>query len=380
MPNRHKLKFVPQSPRTMLLIVAVAVFVAESSVMLLLSYLPGRSVWLGAILDATLLLLLITPTIYFFLFRPMVIYIREHKEIEDTLRKNEEEQLKTMVHTSLDGFWITDTQGHFLKVNDAYCKMIGYSREELLHMTIADVEALEKPEDTADHIKKLIANGSEYFETCHRHKDGSLVDVEISANYSELHEGRIYCFLRDITERKKAEAQIYKLAHYDVLTGLPNRALFNDRLKQALSSAKRAKRHIGVMFLDLDRFKPINDTFGHDVGDLVLKEVAKRLHQCMRESDTISRIGGDEFIALLPSIETAQDAMLVADKILLAIDQPFELADHSLELSVSIGIAVYPEHGSDTKTLSKNADIAMYHAKGSGRHNAKLYQPDMTGK
>lgn len=372
-----ELKFVPKSPRMIFFIVAAAVFIAEAFIMFLLSYLPDHSVWLSAVLDSTLLLLLVSPMLYFFLFQPMVNYIHEHQKIEETLRKNEEEQFKIMVRTSLDGFWITDRQGRFLEVNDAYCQLIGYSREELLNMRISDVEALENPEDTTRHINKLLANGSDCFETCHRHKNGHLVDVEVSANYSDLYEGRFYCFLRDITERKEKEAQIYNLAHYDALTGLPNRALFNDRLQQAISTARRDKTHIGLMFLDLDKFKPINDTFGHDVGDLVLKEVAKRLHQCVRDSDTISRIGGDEFIVLLPSIDAAQDALLVANKILLSLNQSFELAGHSMHLSSSIGIAIYPEHGSDAITLTKNADAAMYWAKDGGRNNAKLYQSGM---
>jgi diguanylate cyclase (GGDEF)-like protein len=134
------------------------------------------------------------------------------------------------------------------------------------------------------------------------------------------------------------------------------------------------------MFLDLDKFKPINDTLGHAVGDLLLMEVAKRLLNCVRESDTVSRIGGDEFIVLLPTIEAEQDAIRVAEKILLSLARPFELAGHSLHISASIGLVVYPEHGSDERTLTKNADIAMYYAKVGGRNNVKLYQPDMLRK
>ena len=168
------------------------------------------------------------------------------------------------------------------------------------------------------------------------------------------------------------------LAHYDVLTDLPNRALFSDRLHQGIAQARRDKTRLALMFLDLDKFKPINDTLGHAVGDLLLKEVAIRLQNCVRESDTVSRVGGDEFVVLLPTIDAEQDAMLVADKILHSIGQPFELAGHSLRISVSIGLVVYPEHGGDERTLTRNADIAMYYVKASGRNNAKLFQPDMS--
>lgn len=495
--------FARKSPALIFLIVTLSVFTSEALVMLLLHYLPQQSFLAEAVTDATLLVAFISPTLYFFLFQPMVIHIRERLRAEDTLRKNKEEQFKIMIHASLSGFWIMDVRGRFLEVNDAYCQMLGYSREELLNMGITDVETAVAPKDTVRHIGKLLETGSDRFETRHRRKDGHILEIEVSANYSSLYGGRIYCFLRDITERKhseeilrenetrlkdmfenlsscvavyqaspdgqdfiitafnraaertenvhredilgknvvevfpgitefgllevfrrvrqtgvaehfpvsfyqdekiagwrenyvyklpngevvaiyddvtkekQAEERLHYLAHHDVLTGLPNRALFTDRLQQSLVTAKRGKAHLALMFLDLDKFKPVNDEFGHDVGDLLLKEVAKRLQNCVRESDTLSRIGGDEFAILLPSIETEQDAMRVAEKILHALVQPFELAGHSIHISSSIGVAVYPEHGKNDKLLIKNADIAMYHAKSGGRNNAKLYQPDM---
>lgn len=131
------------------------------------------------------------------------------------------------------------------------------------------------------------------------------------------------------------------------------------------------------MFIDLDKFKPVNDELGHDVGDLLLKEVAKRMESCVRETDTVSRIGGDEFIILLSTIDTEKDALSVAEKVLWSINLPFELADHHIQISSSIGIAVYPEHGEDQVTLIKHADIAMYYAKASGRNTVKIYQQNM---
>lgn len=379
MSEQYKPTFVPQSPQMIFIVIAVAVFVSEACVMALLSYLPEHSTWLEAMLDSTLLVLLISPILYFFLLQPMLSYIREHQKIEETLRKNEEEQFKVMVHTSLDGFMINDIHGHFLEVNDAYCKLLGYSREELLHMSIADVEAQETPKETDVHIKKILKKGSDFFQTRQRHKDGHLVDFEVSANYSTLYGGRFYSFLRDISERKENEKRIYDLAHFDTLTSLPNRTLFRDRVHQALNAAKRDKSHLAIMFIDLDKFKPVNDTYGHDVGDQVLQAVAGRLRECVRESDTISRIGGDEFVVLLPNIDETQDATLVANKILHGVSLPIELNGIHVQLSASIGIAGYPEHGTDEITLSKNADIAMYHAKNGGRNNVKLYQPEMPG-
>lgn len=501
---------VLRSPALTFLVVALAVFGSELLVMLLLQFLPQLSLLGEAAMDAALLVMFISPTLYFFLFQPMVKHIRERERIENTLRENEEEQFKIMVRTSLDGFWITDVRGRFLEVNDAYCRLIGYTREELLKMSVTDVEALETEEDTSRHIKKLLESGSDYFETLHRCKNGHILNIGASANFTanddNFHGGRIYCFLRDITERNRAdellrdsesrlkelfenlssgvaiyqasadgrdfiftafnkaaerienmsredllgksvaevfpgvaefgllevfrrvwksgaaehfpisfyhdgriagwrdnyvyklpngeivaiyddvtkskqfEEKLYQLAHYDALSGLPNRMLFADRLQRSLVMAKRDKAKIALMFVDLDKFKPINDTFGHDIGDQLLKDVAKRMQNCLRESDTVSRMGGDEFVVLLSAVATEQDAIPVAEKVLYALSLPFEIYGHGIEISASIGVATYPEHGDDEKQLIKNADIAMYYAKSSGRNNVTLYRADMVSK
>lgn len=496
---------VSKQPTRIFFTIALTVFAAEAFVMLLLRYLPRQTLWMDTFLDASLLVAMISPVLYFFLFKPLVTHNLQRRVMEETLRRNEEEQFKVMIRASLDGFWTTDLRGRFLEVNDAYCAMMGYSREELLTMDVTGVESMETPEATARHISKVLDTGGGRFETRQRRKDGRILDMEVSANYSALHGGRIYAFLRDITERtraqallregearlkdlfenlssgvavyraspdgqdfffsdfnlaaeridkvrredligknvvdvfpgitalglldvlrrvwasgvaehfpvsfyqderitgwrenyvyklpngeiaaiyndvtkeKQAEAQMQHMAHYDALTGLPNRALFSDRLQQALAKAKRSEAHLALLFLDLDKFKPVNDSLGHAVGDVLLAEVGKRLQACVRESDTVSRLGGDEFVVLLPTIEAEPDAMLVAEKIRDALNQPFELAGHHIGISASIGVAVYPQHGSDEHTLTKNADAAMYIAKNAGHNNARLYQPDLLG-
>lgn len=176
-------------------------------------------------------------------------------------------------------------------------------------------------------------------------------------------------------ELRLVNDELTKLASHDVLTGLPNRQLLGDRLEQALIAAHRDKYHLALMFIDLDEFKPVNDMYGHDIGDLLLKAVAKRIHDCLRASDTVSRVGGDEFIVLLPIIEASHDAEEVAEKICLAINQSFELAGHVLQISASIGIAIYPEHGTDQSALLKNADMAMYLAKDNGRNRIQSFKP-----
>lgn len=182
---------------------------------------------------------------------------------------------------------------------------------------------------------------------------------------------------RELAERMRAEARLQYMAHHDALTDLPNRTLFSDRLKQGLAQARRDKSKLALLFLDLDHFKPINDTYGHAVGDLLLKEMAVRMRKCVREADTVSRIGGDEFLVLLPTIDTSHDAVLVAEKMLAALSQTFVLDGRDLHISGSIGIAIYPEHGGNEILLTHQADTAMYYAKSAGRNRAKMYRPDM---
>lgn len=199
------------------------------------------------------------------------------------------------------------------------------------------------------------------------------------AHPEKLEDGSIlwHGFITDITDRKNAEERIRHMAQYDALTDLPNRALFSDRLQQALAVAKREQTHLALLFMDFDKFKPVNDTLGHAIGDVLLKRAAVRMQRCVRESDTLARIGGDEFVVLLPAIETEQDAIVVAEKIRVALEKPFDIDGHVLAISSSIGIAMYPEHGGDEIELSKNADLSMYYAKQNGRNTVMVYHHEM---
>gem|GEM_PF-4985324 len=184
----------------------------------------------------------------------------------------------------------------------------------------------------------------------------------------------------DVSEQAESQRMIEKLAFYDPLTNLPNRLLFNDRLEKAIKDARRRSEKVGVFFLDLDRFKNVNDTLGHTMGDLLLKEVAQRLRRSLRESDTISRIGGDEFIVIAPMLGGEPDAMVVARKLLAAMQERWELGDKSLFTTTSIGVAIYPDHAQDVDTLVKFADTAMYKAKEEGRNKIKIYNLSMGEK
>jgi diguanylate cyclase (GGDEF)-like protein/PAS domain S-box-containing protein len=207
-------------------------------------------------------------------------------------------------------------------------------------------------------------------------KDGSVVWGEVIARYlrnEETGQVEIHGVTRDISERKAAQETMHHMAMHDLLTGLPNRTLLNDRLQQALAASKREHTHGALMFIDLDKFKQINDTLGHEIGDKLLVQAGARMLECVRETDTVARIGGDEFIVLLRTIDAVQDALNVADKICAAMRQPFAVEDFHLNISCSIGVALYPEHGSDGVELSKNADIAMYQAKEHGRDGVELF-------
>jgi diguanylate cyclase (GGDEF)-like protein len=186
-----------------------------------------------------------------------------------------------------------------------------------------------------------------------------------------------YCVARDITERKRADEQIAYQAYHDILTDLPNRALFNDRLGLALLQSRRNQTLLAVLFIDLDRFKVVNDTFGHGVGDVLLQHVALRLKGCLRRCDTLSRIGGDEFTAILPELGTREDAALIGEKFVACLLEPFALAGQTVHVSASIGITLYPGDGNSIEELLRNADVAMYHMKSKGKNGFEFFEPAM---
>jgi diguanylate cyclase len=181
----------------------------------------------------------------------------------------------------------------------------------------------------------------------------------------------------DVTQARAMSQKMSHLAHYDYLTDLPNRLLLNDRLTQAISAAQRHGQHPAILFVDIDRFKHVNDSLGHMIGDKLVVSIAQRLVSCVRSSDTVSRQGGDEFVILLPSVERAEDAALSAQKILTVAGMPHRLEEHDLQITLSIGISIYPDDGTDAETLVRNADIAMLNAKESGRNNYQFFKPAM---
>ena len=404
-------------------------------------------------------------------------------------RKQSEIEYRKIIQATGDGYWMVSAQdARIIDVNDTFCNMVGYSRGELLSMCISDLEAAESPEETAAHIRKVIATGHDLFETRHRHKEGHLVEFEVSVGYAGIRGGVIFVFVRDISERKRLEAElelsalvfnastasiviadadgliicvnpaftqstgyepnevigrnpkllssgrqsrefyqnmwqtlektghwegewwnkrkdgelymeqvslntvrnkdgsvqryvkmssditekkrlddlIWRQANYDSVTNLPNRRLFLDRLAQEIKKCSRTNESLALFFIDLDRFKEVNDEFGHAVGDQLLVEVSRRINGCVRSSDTVARLGGDEFTVILADLAKTSRIETVARNITHVLAQPFHLDGAEVSISGSIGIAIYPVDASDINELIKKADDAMYAAKNSG--------------
>jgi diguanylate cyclase (GGDEF)-like protein/PAS domain S-box-containing protein len=273
-------------------------------------------------------------------------------------------------------FWVTP-DARIVDVNEAACRSLGYERHALLNMGMPAVTVNGDLSQWRAHFDKVRRVGSLTYETSYITRDGRTFPVEVVANYVKFGaDERICAFVRDISEHKAREARIQQLAHFDALTGLPNRVLLNDRITHALSMAQRSQTPLAVLLLDLDHFKYINDTLGHRIGDLLLIELAQRLSLAVREEDTVSRLGGDEFLLLLPG-NNATAAAHVAEKLLSLLARPCQLEQNELIVTPSIGIAMYPGDGTDFDTLSKCADVAMYRAKKEGRNNFRFFTPEM---
>jgi two-component system cell cycle response regulator len=284
------------------------------------------------------------------------------------------------LNSAANGIVITDINATVEWANPAFARMTGMSLAEAVGRKPNElVNSGKQNEQFYRRMWETILDGQVWSgEIVNRRKDGSLYDEALTISPVTDSSGKIQHFVaikQDISERKATEERVQHLAHHDQLTDLPNRVLLRDRLFQALAQARRDRSTLALMFLDLDQFKPVNDTLGHDIGDLLLKEVARRLKSCVpRDSDTVSRLGGDEFVILLAQIEKAVDAVLVAGKLLAALQQPFSIGAHVIKISASIGIAVYPQHGEDVNALLKNADTAMYHAKKAGRNCYRFFR------
>lgn len=314
--------------------------------------------------------------------------IRARLRQEQDLREREM-RYRSVLETAIDGFWLLDADGHLLAVNPAYCRMSGYDEAELLTLHVRDLEAAETPEVNREHLHRIAELGSDRFETMHRRKDGSAWPVEISVTFMASI-GQMFVFIRDLSELKALEAereaaylQIREFAYHDPLTGLPNRRLLLDRLIQVVAASRRDPHHGALLFIDMDRFKELNDTLGHDMGDLLLIEIARKLVACVRAEDTVARLGGDEFVVMLPRLstdahESRHQAEIAGQKILEALNEPFQLQEHVYRSTPSIGAVLFSDE-QDVDALLRAADRAMYAVKKNGRNGLQFAEPGQSG-
>lgn len=272
---------------------------------------------------------------------------------------------------------VDPVSGNVLDANDNALKYYGYASEAIRSMNITQIN--DASYETVQERLSLVRHGLlERFETNHRTASGEVRLVEVSASPIDLGgTDGILQIVNDITDRRTAIEKIMEMATHDELTGLPNRNLLMDRLNQAFANADRSGHSVALMFIDLDQFKSVNDSIGHDVGDLLLKEVACRMSGVVRAQDTVARQGGDEFLVILPDLPNPSLASIVAEKLIAAISQPFEIQGHSLHVGASVGIAAYPRDAKDSGTLLKYADTAMYGVKTAGRNSYRFFSPDM---
>ncbi len=302
------------------------------------------------------------------------------KRTKGDLEKSQN-QLRSIIHNAMDGIITINDSGEIQAFNPAAEDIFGYSQQEAIGMNLQML--MPEPDRSAhgSHLNRYLQTskarilGVRGRELMAARKNGEEFPMELSVSEMVLGGQRYFIgILRDITERKRTENKIAHLAHYDYLTDLPNRAMLLDVLNHSVALAKRNRNKVAVLFLDLDGFKDINDTLGHDAGDLLLKGVSARLKQTIRDADTVARVGGDEFIVVLDSIGTEVNAEQVAGKIITALSKGFDLKGEACHVGASIGISLFPEDADDPVKLLKRADEAMYLAKQSGKNTCRFYR------
>ncbi len=306
--------------------------------------------------------------------------LRQKEDLGDTASL-----LSATLDSTADGILVVDLHGKIVSFNRRFVDMWQIPEEVLETRDHAAalqflMSQLADPQEFAKKVSDIaLVPGAGSFDTLNLKKGRVFERYSQPQTVAGGIVGRVWCF-RDVTERKLSEETIRHLAYHDALTDLPNRALFADRLTVALAQARRTGTHVAVMFLDVDRFKLINDTLGHVIGDVLLKSIGEQLSDLIRDGDTVARVGGDEFTLLLTGVEDGESVSVTARRILETVRQPRTLADQELRVTVSIGVAMFPEDGETADALLKNADTAMYRAKQQGRDNFQTYAPSMSAE
>jgi diguanylate cyclase (GGDEF)-like protein/PAS domain S-box-containing protein len=307
-------------------------------------------------------------------------YVITFHDITERRRAESELRLAAAVFDhSPEGLVIADAKRRVTKVNPAYERLAAVDPRSAVGQGLADV-LLGGADTSGDVLDKLETQDKTQWEQWCNNKRGKRYAARISVAVVKDESGVVQQFVAmvaDITQRKLDEEKITYQANYDQLTNLPNRTLFMDRLTQLVLEGKRAKTSVGLMFVDLDGFKAINDTLGHDAGDQLLIEASRRLEKCVREADTVARLGGDEFTVIMPLIDNFEAAAIVAGRIITSLGEPFNLDGREGRISASIGISILPSQASTASELLHNADVAMYQAKRSGKAKYEIYRPEL---
>jgi diguanylate cyclase (GGDEF)-like protein/PAS domain S-box-containing protein len=306
----------------------------------------------------------------------------EQKQAEERIRANSI-RYRMLYESMLDGYTRLSKDGHFIECNRAFREALGYTEEELWHMTPRNITPPHLHERDACIEQEVMKYGScKLYEKEQVRKDGSVFPVELQLYAAHDERGEFdgwWGIVRDISKRKLDQANLDFLAHYDSLTGLPNRALLQDRLKHALECARRDGRQLALLFIDLDRFKNVNDTLGHHMGDMLLQVVARKMENILRSSDTLARLSGDEFLILLEeNVVSTGNVTVVTEKILSLFSKPLSLQDQDIYITASVGISMFPQDGDNAETLLKHADLAMFKAKELGRNTYRFFESGLS--
>lgn len=304
------------------------------------------------------------------------------EDISERKRHEESRKLASLMYENAsEGMMVTDAEGRILSVNPAFSRTSGYTAEEVVgHLAYELTSSHQENEFFSRMRQNITETGYWEGEVWHQHKNGDHYLAALRFNTVFDNKGNVLrhvALFSDITKKKASEEAIWKQANFDTLTGLPNRRMFNERLRQEIKKASRDKLPMALLFIDLDGFKAVNDTLGHDFGDMLLKQVADRLLQCVRTTDTVARLGGDEFTVILSELKEPGDVVKIAQQLLHCLDRPFQLKHEVAHISGSIGISLFPDDSTDAEVLIKNADQAMYRAKQQGRNRFSYFAPFM---
>jgi len=320
-------------------------------------------------------------------FFVVMLNITARKEAELALRESVQ-HTQAVLDNMFDGVITINTRGTIESFNKAAARIFGYSAEEVLGNNVTRLMPESLRSQHGSYLARHLATpdlqiSGALREVNGQRKDGSLFPMSLSiSKIAQAGRATFVGLVRDITEQRKHEDEIYRLAFYDPLTNLPNRRLLFDRLQQAMITSSRTNQHGSLMFLDLDHFKQLNDSLGHDLGDVLLQQVAARLHTCIRAGDSVARMGGDEFVVLIEELniqanDAASQAETIANKVLTALGKPYQLREHTYVITPSIGIVMFLHQNDTVDELLKKADVAMYQAKAAGRNNARFFDPTM---